>query len=312
MALVVCTVVAVIVVGNMYCTNANFVPGIGFVECRKCHACRINKKKELSDRLRIERRYHKHAYFVTLTYSPENYPEDECLNKEHLKKYFKRLLKSVGSAVCFGVGEYGDETGRAHYHAAIFSDIPIFQAIIDAWSLHGCPIGRVSVDQLSNGRCKYIAGYVVKKMDKMDDERLDGRTPEFRITPRRPPLGYGLLYELLEFMASNSRFRHALLSHIYAPYSVRIGGDTIRLPRYVRDKLKVFYSDPIHKKKQQALARLKAAQDSYSVTQLTKDMQVLCGLDSDFRCFKSENKELFEKMNELNELAYNKRKDRKL
>lgn len=292
----------------MYCTNANFVSGIGFVECRKCHACKINQRKELSDRLRIERKYHKYAYFVTLTYSPENYPADECLDKEHLKKYFKRLLKSVGSAVCFGVGEYGDESGRAHYHCAVYADIPIFQACIDAWSLHGCPIGRVSVDQLSNARCKYIAGYVVKKMTTMDDERLDGRTPEFRITPRRPPLGYGLLYELLEMISVNKRFRYQFLSHTYCPSSLYLGGDHIRIPRYVRDKLRFLFNDPKHKKKQQEMARTRSWQDAQSVKALTSDMSYMSRIDTRFRIFKNANKDLFDIMNNLNELAYNKRK----
>lgn len=297
----------------MYCTNPNYFSKYGFTECRKCHACKVNQKKELADRLIIERRYHKFAYFVTLTYSPENYPKDECLHKEHLINYFKRLCKLVPDKIVnFGVGEYGDETGRAHYHCCIFGDVNLFRPIIDAWSLDGVPIGRVSVDQLSNGRCKYAAGYCVKKMLKDDDDRLDGRTPEFRIIPRRPALGYGLIYELATACAKSPRFRQQFTNRTFVPHAIHLNGTWIRLPRYVREHLKGFFDDPKHKQAQRKYVLEKAELESALSRSITSEFSLLRGIDKRFKAWKQKHQAEIDRANELNELAYNKRKRRPL
>lgn len=223
----------------MYCTNPNYFTGVGFTPCGKCTACRINKKKEWSDRIQIESLYHPYNYFVTLTYSPENYPSDESLHKEDLKRFFKRLGYYCGKVPqMFAVGEYGDTTQRAHYHCALFCDKDEFENIQKAWTL-----GRISIDSLTPGRCRYIAGYCVKKLTKADDERLDGRFPEFFMASRRPALGYQLLYEVVTKMATDENFRKHMLSHVFPPASVKLGRKYIRMPRYVRDKLQPIYAE---------------------------------------------------------------------
>lgn len=223
----------------MFCTNPGYITGIGFVPCGKCLACKIAKKKEWSDRLIIESHYHEHNYFVTLTYAPEHYPEDESLDPEVLKKFIKRLGYYCGKVPqYFACGEYGDEdyTERAHYHLAIFSDKDIFNEILQSWDF-----GNVDIKPLVPERCKYICGYVVKKMNKLGDPRLDGRYPEFFSNSRRPALGYAFLYEFLDKFATDESFRQQMLTHAYPPYSIRIAGRNISLPRYIRDKLRGIY-----------------------------------------------------------------------
>lgn len=216
-----------------YCTNPNYFSKIGFTACGKCQGCLKNKKKEWADRLKIEMRYHNYNYFVGLTYSPEFYPLDGSLSKKVAKDFKKRLEYYFGETPrTFMVGEYGDETERAHYHVCVFADRDCFESIRQAW-----PFGNVSIDRLTPGRCDYSAGYVTKKMTKKDDERLDGRCPEFFLASRKPALGYGLLYDILEKFASDEAFRNRILNYAYPPHSVRIGGKWIRLPRYIRDKL---------------------------------------------------------------------------
>lgn len=298
----------------MYCTNPNFSYKHGFTECRKCHACKCNQRRELADRLKIERRYWKYAYFVTLTYAPEFYPKDGSVDKEELRKYFKRVCKSVGEKITLmGVGEYGDETERAHYHCAIYSNIPIYKNLIDCWSKEGTPIGFVTVEQLSNRRCSYIAGYVTKKMLKMDDERLDGRSPEFRILPRRPALGYGLIYELALRCFQSSSFRAQFVNRTFVPHVINLNGEWIRLPRYVRDHLKGFFDDYDHKIKQQRFRRQKAFNDAQILKSITSSYDhMLHRLDIKWQWIKEDFKDVFDQLNKLNVDSYNKRKRRLL
>ena len=58
--------------------------------------------------------------FLTLTYSDEFLPDDECVHKEHLKKFLVDLKKIIPVRY-IACGEYGGKTGRAHYHAIIWS-----------------------------------------------------------------------------------------------------------------------------------------------------------------------------------------------
>lgn len=120
----------------MFCTAPNYFTHLGFVPCGKCEACKIARKKENADRLMLESRYHMFNYFVTLTYAPEFYPEDESLDPKVLRDYLKRLRERCGFMPrYFACGEYGDEdyTERAHYHLAIFSDKDIFNEILASW-----------------------------------------------------------------------------------------------------------------------------------------------------------------------------------
>lgn len=182
-------------------------------------------------------KYHDYNYFVTLTYTPELQPESVV--RDDLIKFNKRLASRCGKMPQFyAVGEYGDESSLAHYHLAIFSDKDIFNEILECWKF-----GRVGIERLEPGLCAYIAGYVAKKMNKPDDPRLEGRVPEFRMCSRRPALGFNLLYELLERMATDTKFKEVMLSHIFPPYSIRMGGKNILLPRYVREKLRPLYGD---------------------------------------------------------------------
>ena len=221
----------------MFCVKPLYFSRTGYLPCGQCEGCKIAQKKEVSDRLQIEAKYHKFNYFVTLTYRPEKQPIDVV--KEDLIKFNKRLAYYCGKMPQFyAVGEYGDESAHSHYHLAIFSDEDIFENIRKSWDL-----GRIGIEHLEPGLCSYIAGYVAKKMNKPEDPRLEGRVPEFRMCSRRPALGYNLLYELLERMSTDETFKKTMFSHIFPPYSIRMGGKNILLPRYVREKLRPLYNE---------------------------------------------------------------------
>lgn len=57
---------------------------------------------------------------VNLTYAPRDDLSDKMINKRHFQLFMK-LLRNAGHKVRYLVaGEYGDEKGRAHFHAILF------------------------------------------------------------------------------------------------------------------------------------------------------------------------------------------------
>lgn len=148
--------------------------------------------------------------FVTLTYSDEHLPADNCLSKRDFQLFFKRLRKRISGGVRFlGCGEYGEENWRPHYHALLFgwrpTDLQVFfrkngritytsECLASIWKLGHCTVGDVSLESAS-----YVAQYVLKKQDHMQrDDAIDKSTgviwrptAPFLHMSRNPGLGAG-------------------------------------------------------------------------------------------------------------------------
>ncbi len=127
------------------------------IDCGKCLACRIKKRKDMTTRLNNElSMYGDDCCFITLTYNDENIPTTcirsikdkdkmvergigslpvETLLPSDVQKFIKRLRRHleyipkrcklkrdhvVKPIRYFAVGEYGGKTGRPHYHLIIF------------------------------------------------------------------------------------------------------------------------------------------------------------------------------------------------
>lgn len=105
------------------------------VPCGNCTACRLAYSRDWANRCSLELGYHKSAYFVTLTYSPDFVPrvdyidgstgellEALTLRKRDFQLFMKRLRKRFSDQHIryFAAGEYGSKTFRPHYHAIIF------------------------------------------------------------------------------------------------------------------------------------------------------------------------------------------------
>lgn len=145
----------------------------------------------------LESFLHEANSFITLTFSEEHLPDDASLSVRTLQLFLKRLRERVGAPGLrfFGVGEYGDETSRPHYHVALFG---LRNEHPDGWRGR-CPcsvcgawrFGDVHAYELSRFLAQYMAGYVVKKMTSKEDPRLGGRYPEFSRMSRRPGIGAG-------------------------------------------------------------------------------------------------------------------------
>lgn len=152
--------------------------------------------------------------FVTLTYADTSvkFRSDGCatLDLSDCQKWLKRLRFALHPVKLryFLVGEYGDQTFRPHYHAALFGVKPCIygysgfaprspcncvscKLVRDTWGL-----GHTSVGTLEHDSAQYLSGYVVKKMTRSDDVRLQGRAPEFARMSLRPGIGAGAVHEV--------------------------------------------------------------------------------------------------------------------
>lgn len=125
------------------------------IPCGKCDECRLQKSKEWANRLMMEMKYSRAAYFLTLTYNDVHVPKSfscdpetgeafpvQTLQKKQVQDWLKRLRKAFakeyGSPAPFDpenpdtwyderrvryylCGEYGGQTYRPHYHVILFS-----------------------------------------------------------------------------------------------------------------------------------------------------------------------------------------------
>lgn len=194
--------------------------------------------------------------FVTLTYSDEQLPGTDTfpggnLVPKDLQDWLKRLRKSMEPERIrfFAVGEYGDQTERPHFHAAIFnyptcsfgrsrysaritSCCPSCDNIKDTWGK-----GNVLLGILETSSAQYIAGYVTKKMTAKDDERLGGRHPEFARMSLRPGIGAGMMDEVASTWMSHDLGLASGQPDV--PSALAHGGRNLPLGRYLRRRLRV-------------------------------------------------------------------------
>lgn len=159
------------------------------VPCRKCINCRLNYAKQWSQRCMLEAQYYSDNYFLTLTYDNDYLPLEDLVNqdgeiiekvptlrKRDLQLFMKRLRKHFeGTKVrFFGVGEYGGQTMRPHYHLILFNlplnDLEylkcnargdkfyISETISKLW-----PFGFHMISDVNQETANYTARYCLKK-----------------------------------------------------------------------------------------------------------------------------------------------------
>jgi hypothetical protein len=95
------------------------------VPCGKCISCKLQKSAEWATRATHEAQMHIFNCFITLTYAPENLPENESLEPLHLKNFIKKLRRRFKNFKYLACGEYGhnprdNRIERPHYHLCLF------------------------------------------------------------------------------------------------------------------------------------------------------------------------------------------------
>lgn len=195
------------------------------VPCGKCIACLSNKRHDWAFRLMQEYKVSSSAHFVTLTYSEKYYPSVHGLSKRHVQLYLKRLRHLSPKLRYYAVGEYGSNTGRAHYHLIIFNSDE--KSIRQVWSLFNKntnkvePIGIVHVGNVTEASVQYVLKYVVQK-----DDGPPGLNKPFSLMSR----GHGLgAHYLTDAMVEWHRAANRL-------YTIRYG-EKGRLPRFYKEKI---------------------------------------------------------------------------
>lgn len=185
--------------------------------------------------------------FLTLTYADENLPLDNSVSPREISLFVKRLRKKAPTKVrYFACGEYGDITGRPHYHLALFGSencrrgttrhtrnnqpcCDVCTATQNAWGL-----GGISHGTLTQQSAAYIAAYTTKKMTKHDDPRLEGRLPEFARMSRRPGIGVGFMHDVASALMDHNLDEKML----DVPLSLSHGTQKLPLGRFLRRKLR--------------------------------------------------------------------------
>lgn len=216
--------------------SAPVTVGSQLFPCGRCDPCRINRKRLWTHRLLLEADQCADNSFWTLTYSDQNLPlsgnglwtlapEDAQRFMKRFRKAWDRLQGSFGLKCeerrrvrFFLVGEYGDRYERPHYHIALFG----YPSCTNRTTLtsRGRPIadrccvfcrtiyeqwgrGDIHGGTLEESSAKYLVGYVLKKMTRYDDTRLNGRMPEFARMSLRPGIGYGALHDVASAIMEN-------------------------------------------------------------------------------------------------------------
>lgn len=204
------------------------------VGCGQCIPCRINRRRVWASRQVLESRCHDANTFLTLTYDEENMPEDGSLDPLHLRYFFDRLRKRLGysSFRYLAVGEYGDQTWRPHYHVNLFGIGPeLAEVYQETWAR-----GFTYAGDFNWNTATYVSGYVVKKMTKPDDWRLDGRYPEFARMSRDPGLGAPAIDVLLQSTNEYRGWDGLVMGS--SPGSVKASGKTLSLGRYLSNRFR--------------------------------------------------------------------------
>lgn len=235
----------------MRCKNP-YSPHTGFVfPCGVCLPCKINAKRIWQHRILIEAEKHCSNSFITLTYEDKNLPPDSGLSVRDYQLWLKRFRKAVHPVALrfFLCGEYGDQTFRPHYHAAIFGYpscmhgktrynqgyrdcCEVCDLVRDTWGY-----GLVDVGTLTKDSAAYVAGYVTKKMTRKDDPRLAGRHPEFGRMSLRPGIGAVGIPDISALLTEGPG-RHIIDATGDIPTTLMSGGKLLPLGRYLRRKLR--------------------------------------------------------------------------
>lgn len=128
----------------------------------------------------LEAECHASSAFVTLTYDDEHLPGE--LKPRDLQLFLKRIRRRVEPQKLrfFGVGEYGDTSGRPHYHVILFG----LGGVVVGMHPRGCECvvcdswraGMVHVGEVTKESAAYTVSYVLKGMTK---KKGGEKHPEF-------------------------------------------------------------------------------------------------------------------------------------
>ncbi len=220
----------------MLCKSPYVKQGIP-LGCGQCMHCRINRNRLWANRILLESYCHAESSFLTCTYADSELPSGGTLRKEDVQKFLKRLRKRVSPLRVryYGVGEYGEETGRPHYHFALFGLGMRFESLFrDVWG-HG----NVHVGELTLHSARYISSYIQKGWngDAYSQAYLKGRAPEFSVMSLNPGIGAVAVDDLAA--AYTSKYGSLAICRAGdVPDTIGSGRQQMPLGRYLKEKIR--------------------------------------------------------------------------
>lgn len=215
--------------------------------CGQCLACRINRRRIWTTRLMLESNAHEDKTFATLTY--KDMPKHGSLDREDLRKFLKNLRYKIWPKKIryYGVGEYGDDTWRPHYHVILYGypnclfgrtdkcrkylkrPCTNCKVVEDVWKK-----GFVFLGDCSTQSVQYVAGYVTKFSGKKNCSVRDKRIPEFSMMSLKPGIGVNAM-DSMSAVVKNALDRR-LMDEI--PTAIQVGNKMWPLGRYLTGKLR--------------------------------------------------------------------------
>lgn len=236
--------------------------------CGQCTGCRLDHANMWSLRIMHEATEHAQNSFITLTYSDDFVPDGGSLVVGDFQRFMKRLRRSLDKRIkFFHCGEYGDQYGRPHFHAAIFGHDfegktlwkrnakgdPLYtsEELSDLWSHppSGLPYGHCLVGALTRQSASYVARYTLKKVtgdaawDRYstisDDGTVMMRSPEY--TTMSNGIGEGWINQYL-----NDVFPHDFVEH---------QGRKFPVPRYYDGQYEIAYPSDYENLKERRVER---------------------------------------------------------
>lgn len=206
------------------------------IACGRCVGCLLDRSKAWAARCVHEAQLHAQNCFVTLTYSVV--PPGGSLVKDHARLFIKRLRRRFRDRRIsfFLCGEYGELSGRPHYHAILFGvdfedKVPIrssssgtlyrSEELARLWGHGYASLGAVSFE--SAGYCaRYVLKKVLKDVDAGESITADGevvkRQPEYLAVSLRPGVG--------------KRWIERFGADVYPDDFVVMDGRKVKVPRY--------------------------------------------------------------------------------
>lgn len=156
------------------------------VGCGKCRACKKSRRYQWAQRLAAEDHVSACTKFVTVTYDDEHVPyyfEDDDhmffdVDKRDCQLFLKRLRRnftdSFGLFKYWLVSEFGDESGRSHYHMLMFFDRRVENAELQIAIMKCWKKGLIiDVQDLRHyGGIGYLANYMYKQCGQPSEDKL--------------------------------------------------------------------------------------------------------------------------------------------
>ena len=197
------------------------------VPCGNCAECRQAHRRAWAFRLDYEALHSANSLFITLTYDDDHllFSDSDCavLHYADLRNYFKRLRKEKSlNFRYFAVGEYGEQSGRPHFHVLLFSKNPLKsdQVFREKWEA-----GHTHIKCADFANIRYCLKDMLKERGEYNHLEKEYR-PQIRVSK-----GLGSDYLITH------KHVHMLNAYDIPKGLPIVGKPSSMLPRYYRNKL---------------------------------------------------------------------------